>query len=975
MLMTNSFPIKALKISLIICLFLIGLPVLVRAGEFTAFGPQGFIRETGTPVTVTRNFSVQNPDTEFFLRVYNGGLQDSGAELVSSSIISLNGIQVIGPEEFNQTVRLIETPVTLQLDNTIEVEVRAKPGGVLIIHIVGTDNEAPSIQIVQPPDGSVINETRPQIVVTYTDTVSGIDATSFYAEINGTDSTNLFTVTTSQATYQVTTDLPAGDNVITVSINDNAGNSVSATSNFTIAGVRAIPGAHPTSGYAPLTVYFTTNGEDPAGTIEVFRWDFDGDGTWDTYDTVARDYTRTYYTPGTYNATLYVQSSTGATATASVTITVENNPPVATAEVIPSNGAVPLTVQLIGSGTDQDGSIILYEWDFDGDGVYDWSSPSTGNTTHTYAAVGTYQAAFRVTDNDGATATVSALTVEVRVGPPGSPSATAYANPTSGNAPLTVNFSGTATDPDNNIVLYEWDFDNDEVYDWSSASSASTTHTYTQAGTQVAALRVTDETGLTGIDYITVFVNITTSLSVSNNTVGFLDISAGMTASASSQYSSSYPPSNAIDGQTGTLWWCGRYDTPNYGNNTFFEVLFVTPQRISGLTVNFYDGYYRIMRGIIEVYDLSGNILYSNEVDFPGAVSSFSLPNVENATRVRVIALEVGYPYYFGIREFQVDSTPMDPGTEPEPTGTNVNTSISASTWVSVYIKDGDGDSVRTLVNNEFRNMGSYSDYWDCRDDSGFVVNDGLYYAILSYLFEGSWHELDLTYSTGGTRHSFPFGSGCNARDSFPANFSPFENDLLRLTFRLCKAQEVTAFIGPLWTGGDPARIRTIVNRKAFPAGPSAIYWDGLDDQGNIAQAPPGDSLITGFWRYDLPDNAIYMTGGRPEISNVSADKNYFSPFSEKCDEYGNDEGITISYTVSKDVQYVELRVYSVETSTLLRTLQENNIDAGEHAIFWDGKNNSNEYVDIGDYRVGIMAVDTDGNESMLRYTLVRLDY
>ena len=843
------------------------------------------------------------------------------------------------------------------------------------------DNLPPTITITTPLDGSLINTTTPNISITFSDDDSGINTDTFSAQINGVDSTSLFTVTTMGATYQVTTDLPVGDNVITASIRDHAGNTGTATSNFRVAILRAIPGANPTSGYAPLTVYFTTNGEDPAGTIEVFRWDFDGDGTWDTYDTIARDYTHTYNTPGTYNAILYVKSSTGQTATASITITVENNPPVATADVVPSNGQVPLTVQLLGSGTDIDGHITLYEWDFDGDGVYDWSSTTTGNTTHTYTAEGTYQAVFRVTDDNGLTDTAIAVTTVVRVGPPGSPTATASASPTSGGAPLTVNFSGTATDPDNNIVLYEWDFDGDGVYDWSSSTTASTTYTYTKAGTHTATFRVTDETGLTGIDQILISVTISTSLSVSNNTVGFLEEEfinycqlAGVTANASSTYSYYYPANNAIDGNPDTYWVSAYGDTPNQGASTFIEVTFPSPQAVS--QINVYGGswwsWYGITRGRIELFDASDTLLYSKEVEIPSSYVEIPIPEIQDVTRCRLTALAANASYPIcSLGELEVGRVP----TEPEPTGTNINTSISASTRVSIYIKNADGNKVRTLVNNEFREMGSYSDYWDCRDDNGFIVNDGLYYAILAYEFEGSWHELDLTYTTGGTRHHFPFGSGCNQREPYKHDFSPFEDDLLPLTFRLCSAQEVTAFIGPLWGGTAETRIRTIVNRKAFPAGKHTIYWDGLDDQGNVAHPPPGDSLVTGFWRYDLPDNAIYMTGGRPVITNISAEPNYFSPFSEKCDQYGNDEGITVIYKVSEDVNFVELRVYNIKTGALVRTIKVNNVEAGEHAIFWDGKNNNNEYVDIGDYQIGIIAQDAEGNESMLRYTLVRIDY
>jgi flagellar hook assembly protein FlgD len=311
----------------------------------------------------------------------------------------------------------------------------------------------------------------------------------------------------------------------------------------------------------------------------------------------------------------------------------------------------------------------------------------------------------------------------------------------------------------------------------------------------------------------------------------------------------------------------------------------------------------------------------------------------------------------------------------PEPQGTYIDTSISADTKVWVVINDSLGTPVRALVNGEYRTEGFYADYWDCRDDSGFVVHDGLYYAVLGYELGGVRHELDLTHTTGGTRHEFPFGIACDTRDSFRPAFSPFDDDLLELSFRLCRAQEVTAFIGPQIAGSDETRTRTLVNRRAFPEGQSTIYWDGLDDQGEIAQAPLGDVLITGFWRYDLPDNAMLMTGGTPQITDVRAEDNYFSPLSEKCDRQGRAEGVTLSFCLSEDVQYAEVRVYSIFTSTLVRTIRLNDLLAGEHSVFWDGKNNNGEFVDIGDYRLGVAGRDVDGNESMLRYALVRLDY
>jgi Arc/MetJ family transcription regulator len=63
------------------------------------------------------------------------------------------------------------------------------------------------------------------------------------------------------------------------------------------------------------------------------------------------------------------------------------------------------TVYFNGAGADADGSITRYEWDFDGDGIYDWNSETSGSTAHVCNTDGTFTAVLRVTDDDGATAT------------------------------------------------------------------------------------------------------------------------------------------------------------------------------------------------------------------------------------------------------------------------------------------------------------------------------------------------------------------------------------------------------------------------------------------------------------------------------------------------------------------------------------------------------------------------------------------
>jgi|Deesub1362A_J573_1020465.scaffolds.fasta_scaffold00971_10 hypothetical protein len=59
-------------------------------------------------------------------------------------------------------------------------------------------------------------------------------------------------------------------------------------------------------------------------------------------------------------------------------------------------------VYLNGTGTDPDGTIELFEWDFDNDGIFDWNSTVNGVVSHIYHIAGTYLAVLRVTDNHGA---------------------------------------------------------------------------------------------------------------------------------------------------------------------------------------------------------------------------------------------------------------------------------------------------------------------------------------------------------------------------------------------------------------------------------------------------------------------------------------------------------------------------------------------------------------------------------------------
>ena len=241
-------------------------------------------------------------------------------------------------------------------------------------------------------------------------------------------------------------------------------------------------------------VQFTGSGTDSDGTIVSYNWDFGDDVTFNSQNT-----SHTYNNTGIYNVTLTVTDDDGATGTDSLTITVNeapNEPPAADASGIPISGEAPLEVAFTGGGSDFDGSISGYSWDF-GDGA----SSLSQNPIHTYDSPGTYTATLTVTDDDGATGAGS-VNITVNEPPNQSPTASAGANPLTGEAPLEVQFTSTgSSDPDGNIVQYGWNFG-----DGTESIEQNPVHTYQEPGQYTVLLVVQDDDGAQDNDTVVITV-------------------------------------------------------------------------------------------------------------------------------------------------------------------------------------------------------------------------------------------------------------------------------------------------------------------------------------------------------------------------------------------------------------------------------------------------------------------------------------
>jgi subtilisin family serine protease len=126
-------------------------------------------------------------------------------------------------------------------------------------------------------------------------------------------------------------------------------------------------------------------------------------------------------------------------------------------------------VRLEGRGADPEGTALLFEWDYDGDGRFDYSG-TTGQVDHVYPAAGTFTAVLRARDGAGMYANDSAaVAIRERNRAPQvlGASPTGSVMVAEGSSQL---FSIRASDADGDALSYAWHIDGSPVAGASSDS-------------------------------------------------------------------------------------------------------------------------------------------------------------------------------------------------------------------------------------------------------------------------------------------------------------------------------------------------------------------------------------------------------------------------------------------------------------------------------------------------------------------------
>ncbi|PIR55147.1 hypothetical protein COU74_01960 [Candidatus Peregrinibacteria bacterium CG10_big_fil_rev_8_21_14_0_10_36_19] len=262
------------------------------------------------------------------------------------------------------------------------------------------------------------------------------------------------------------------------------------------------------SGEAPLKVNFDASESiDPDDKIELYEWDFDGDGK---FEEDGKKATHIFEKDGKFTATLRVTNSNGETATAEKEIIVkESEGPVAVISILDEPEALTVGQNYTFKSDDSvspNGKITSYDWSMgDNSGV-----KRSKTISHSYNKPGTYEITLKIVDEEGKEGEVKKV---IKVGSvKGTPKAVIKTSPTieknavtlNGEAPFKVSFDATgSTDSDGNIVDYKWDFDSDGKDD---AFGPKTTHTFSASGIYTTTLTVVDADNLSSRESITVNV-------------------------------------------------------------------------------------------------------------------------------------------------------------------------------------------------------------------------------------------------------------------------------------------------------------------------------------------------------------------------------------------------------------------------------------------------------------------------------------
>lgn len=685
-----------------------------------------------------------------------------------------------------------------------------------------------------------------------------------------------------------------------------------------------------------------------------------------------------------------------------VTVVVPVNELSVSIEANPISGISPLPVGFTAQVQNGNIAIDKYEWDFDSDGIVDFSNDLDDLDqprfyTYTGESGKVFIATLTITPSSGDPLVITKKITIINQ----ATEASVSANVSNGYAPLAVTYTVLAKDPQG-IKEIQIDFNGDGVIDDSQVNvDSSPTEgswdfetNYTDQGQYQAIVTVTDVSG-ESINVISedVMVNVgSVSASAEEGVTNENDSKPPLSTNgveSALDFNPASTKAQEADDNADNQWilpWNWRWSVDIGPANEEDKVPVVSPTESVSVPNNANDPIIRLSASAVEGpvefnpvltataeifdgsvisqwrWDLDGDGIYETTGGngFTDAVNpsyksvDFYYPSVEvrtNSGRIARTSLK--------ITTTSVVATPTL--TIPDASDTINAGSGEVSSFVvdlpydtnlSVWVEDSAGVLVATVLDEKMTAKGLHNYQWNAQNSFGELVSEGDYYVVVGYEQYGLAQEVDLRTSTGGQLSYF------NRTENNPRYFDRVEQPLLT-NYEVDNPAEVSFF----WQVSFGARLITLMDRERLGRGAYSLYWNG--EYPNGKKVPFNLDLIPKIVRYDLPDNVIYVT----EVPRIESFK-----LSSTWVVDPRREPIGLELLLSK-TSTIELVVSDMEQGVDVANRVYNNIPAGEQILEWDGKNDAGQYLAPRDYRVGIRSVDEKGNRSPFLYRTQRIDY
>ena len=626
------------------------------------------------------------------------------------------------------------------------------------------------------------------------------------------------------------------------------------------------------------------------------------------------------WTPGTeqegdHTIEVKVTDSGGLQDSQSYELFVEGLPDQLSVRIIanPVSGASPLKVRFSPDVQNNNLVITKYQWDFNGDGRSDLSDTFGAPKTYTYTGAPGDEFISRLTIYPtGADPITATKKIAITNQPP---SVQVSADVTNGHAPLHVVFTVTAQDPQG-IGQLSIDYDGDGVID-ETQSGGSVNGSwqfqtdYLDEGYFLAQVKVSDAHGAE-----TVVSSHAISVDVNNPQDPVIQLTATPGAGNAPLAVTLTATAEIFDGSTLAQWaWDldgdGEFETQ--GGLADSDAIHTTYSGVGS--------YYPL----VEVITSSGR---TARASLTIRTSSTALPSIaipDSSDTINIDTNEVA----------------------------SIKVNLPFETDLELWIEDADGSRVKTLFAQQKRSAGAYEFSWDGSDEQGTIVPAGDYYAVMGYTADARKQEVDLRTSTGGQLTYY------RRTRSNPRTFDRLESPLV-VDYEVHNPAEVTFF----WQISWGQRLMTLLEHHRMGRGHYSLMWNG-EYPGGEKVPDSMRRLLPGIVRYNLPDNVIFVKHN-PSIdayrlgSTIIADPRR--------------EPIGIDITLSKPGS-VEMVVADMQTGSRVATRLYGDLPAGVNNLVWDGKNNDDQLLAPGDYRIGVRSVDEQGSRSLFLYRTQRLQY